>query len=86
MVIDFTTQTAPVLWALVALLLLLALVIFACVDPESAEVFFGDLQLLVATVTLAAVAIIVLSGRIKIAREIGPPVNTAGSHADARSP
>ena len=86
MVIDFTTQTAPVLWALVALLLLLALVIFASVDPESAEVFFGDLQLLVATVTLAAVALVALSGRVKIARDIGPSANPAVSHADAASP
>jgi hypothetical protein len=86
MVIDFTTQTAPVLWALFALLLLLALVIFACVDPESAEVFFGDLQLLVATVTLAALAIVVLSGRVKISREIGPPADAAVSHADAGAP
>jgi hypothetical protein len=86
MVIDFTLQTAPVLWALVALLLLLALVIFASVDPESAEVFFGDLQLLVATVTLGAVAIVVLSGRVKIAREIGPPAGAAVSHAEAGPP
>ena len=86
MVIDFTTQTGPLLWALFALLLLLALVIFACVEPELAEVFFGDLQLLVATVTLAALAIVVLSGRVRISHQIGPPADAAMSSAPAGSP
>jgi len=63
MIVDFTVQSVPALWALVALLLLLAVVLFACLDPELAEVFFSDSQLLVATVALAAVAIAVISSR-----------------------
>lgn len=71
MIIDFTAQTAPVLWALLALLLLLALVIYACIEPELAEIFLGDFQLLVATVTLAVLAIAMISGRADITRELG---------------
>ncbi len=60
MIIDFTAQTAPLFWAVVAALLILALVIFACIHPELAEVYLGDLQILVATVALAAIAIAML--------------------------
>ncbi len=63
MIVDFTVQSVPALWALVAILLLLAVVLFACLDPELAEVFFSDSQLLVATMALAAVAIAVISSR-----------------------
>ena len=70
MIIDFTAQTAPVLWALLALLLLLALVIFASIEPELAEVFLGDFQLLVAAVTLAVLAIAMFSGRADITRDL----------------
>jgi hypothetical protein len=71
MIVDFTTQTAPVLWALLAALLILALVLFACIDPELAEVYFGDVQLLVATLALAAIAIAMLSGRLDMSRQLG---------------
>ena len=70
MIIDFTAQTAPVLWALLALLLLLALVIFASIEPELAEIFLGDFQLLVAAVTLAVLAIAMFSGRADITRDL----------------
>lgn len=60
MIIDFTAQTAPLLWAVVAALLILALALFACIDPELAEVYLGDLHILVATFALAAIAIVML--------------------------
>jgi len=62
MIVDFTVQSVPAVWTLVVLLLLLAVVLFACLDPELAEVFFSDSQLVVATMALAAVAIAVISG------------------------
>ena len=71
MVIDFTVQTAPLLWAILAVLLLLALVIFASVDPDLAEIFLGDTQLLVATVALAAFAILMVSGGADWSHHLG---------------
>jgi hypothetical protein len=70
MVIDFTAQTAPLLWAILAVLLLLALVIFASLDPDLAEVFLGDTQILVATVALAAFAIVMVSGRADLTHDL----------------
>jgi hypothetical protein len=70
MVLDFTTQSAPMIWALVAALLILALVLFACIEPELAEVYLGDVQLLVATLALAAVALVLLYGRSEM-RHLG---------------
>ena len=64
MIVDFTAQTAPLLWAIIAAFLILALVLFACIEPELAEVYLGDVQLLVATLALAAIAIVLLSARI----------------------
>jgi len=72
MVVDFAAQTAPVLWGLVAILVILALVIFASVDPELAEVYFGDVQILVATLALAAVMIAFLvPARVEELRALG---------------
>jgi hypothetical protein len=72
MVIDFTAQTAPLLWAVIGTLVILALVIFTCVDPELAEVYFGEAPLLVATLALAAIAIAVLaSSRPDVSRQLG---------------
>jgi len=71
MILDFTTQSAPLLWALLAALVILALVLFACIDPELAEVYFGDVHLLVATLALAAIAIALLSGRLEMQRQFG---------------
>jgi hypothetical protein len=70
MIVDFTVQSLPTLWAVVALLGLLAVVIFACLDPELAEVFFSDSQLLVTTMALAAVAIAALSVRVQVGHEL----------------
>lgn len=72
MTIDFTAQTAPFLWAIVAALLILALVLFASLDPELAEVYFGDLQLLVATVALAAIAVAMLVSGHGGPRDLAP--------------
>jgi len=72
MVVDFAAQTAPMLWGLVAALTVLALVIFACVDPDLAEVYFGDVQILVATLALAAVMIAFLvPARVEELRALG---------------
>ena len=60
MIVDFAAQTAPVLWALAAALVILALLIFASVDPELAEVYLGDVHIFVATVALAALGMILL--------------------------
>lgn len=62
MIVDFTAHTAPALWALIAPLLLLALILFICIDPELAEVYLGDTQLFVATLALAAITVAVVSG------------------------
>jgi len=72
MVIDYTAQTAPLLWAVIGALVILALVIFACVDPELAEVYLGEAPLLVATLALAVIAIAILaSGRPDVSHELG---------------
>ena len=71
MIIDFTAQMGPVLWALIAALPVVALALFACVEPELAEVYLGDWQLLVATVTIAAIVIAVASGHAEATRQLG---------------
>ncbi len=71
MVIDFTAQTAPLLSVLIAALFIVALVLFACLEPELAEVYLGDWQLLVATVALVAFVIAVASGHAEATRELG---------------
>jgi len=63
MAIDFTVQLAPVLWAVVALLLVCTGAIAASIDLESAEVYLGHRALLVATgavivLTIAALALV----------------------------
>jgi uncharacterized Tic20 family protein len=60
MVIDFTTQMAPILWVTVALLLVVCGTIVASIDPELAEVYLGDRRFLVATVALAVLTIVAL--------------------------
>src|SRR5262245_36516287 len=72
MIVDFTAQTGPVLWALIAALVILALLIFASVAPELAEVYLGDIQILVATLALAAIGIVLLvPGRVEILHQFG---------------
>lgn len=60
MVIDFTTQMAPILWVTVALLLVAGGALVASIDPELAEVYLGDRRFLVATVALAVLTIVAL--------------------------
>jgi hypothetical protein len=62
MVIEFTAPTGPLLWALIPALLIVGLVLFACVEPELAEIYMGDWQLLAATVTLAVVVVVMVYG------------------------
>lgn len=69
MVVDFTAHAGPLLWTIIASLLILALVLFACIEPDLAEVYLGDVQLLVATLALALIAIVLLSGRFESAHQ-----------------
>jgi hypothetical protein len=71
MILDFTAQTVPLLWALIAALAILVLVLFASIEPELAEVYLGDVQLLVATLTLAAIAMVILAVRSEATRQLG---------------
>jgi len=61
MIVDFTAQMMPFLWVLAVLLVVLAAAIFACVDPELAEVYLGDPQLLFAMITVAALVVATLT-------------------------
>jgi hypothetical protein len=74
MIVDFTAQTAPFLWAIITALLILGLVLFASIEPELAEVYLGDVQLLVATLALAAIAIVMMSHRFEAPYQWGYPV------------
>jgi len=55
MLIDFTTELLPLLWALLGLLMIAAGAIIANVDPEVAELYVGDRRLLIVTAALVAV-------------------------------
>jgi len=57
MVIDFTPQLAPLLWMLIALVLILAGAILASIDPERTEVILGDSRLLIATAVICLVVV-----------------------------
>ena len=75
MFVDFAAQTAPALWVVIAAVVVLALLIFASVAPELAEVYLGDTQIIVATVALAALGIVLLvPGRIDVLHQFGPLV------------
>src|SRR6185369_17420202 len=74
MILDFTAQTAPLLWALITALTILALVLFASIEPELAEVYLGDVQLLVATLALAAIALVLVAVRSEAIRQLGVAV------------
>ena len=71
MTVDFTAQTAPYLWGIIAALLIFGLVLFAYIEPDLAEVYLGDVQLLVATLALAAIAISMLSSRFEASYQFG---------------
>ncbi len=60
MVIDFTAELAPFVWAMLGLLLMLAGAIVASIDPDVALVYLGDRRLLVAAVALAVVTVVAL--------------------------
>jgi hypothetical protein len=72
MVIDFTAQLAPLLWGMVALLLVLGGAILASVDFEAAEIYLGQRTLLLATAALLALTIAALAlARTDIAAHLG---------------
>jgi hypothetical protein len=58
MVIDFTAELAPILWAIVALLLFLGGAIVATFEAEVAEIYLGNRGLLVAVTALLVVTIV----------------------------
>lgn len=61
MIVDFTAQMSPMLWALGVLLLVLAVAIFASMEPDLAEVYLGEPQLLFAMITVAALVVATLT-------------------------
>jgi hypothetical protein len=67
MIVDFTPGLAPLLWGILALLLVSTGAIVASIDPEAAEIYLGDRRLLVAT---AAVAVLTLLALIATSSEI----------------
>ncbi len=56
MSIDLTTQMAPVLWLLIALMLVFAGAILASVDPDRTETVLGDRRVLFGAATLGMLA------------------------------
>jgi hypothetical protein len=75
MIIDLTAQFTPLIWGLLCVLMLLSGAILASVDPEVAEIYFGDRRLLFATAALAVVALAALvAARPEIAAAFGLPV------------
>jgi hypothetical protein len=75
MFIDLTAQLAPLLWAILALLLVSAGAIVASIDPEIAEIYLGDRRLLVATAAVAVLTLVALVvARPDIAAGFGLPV------------
>ena len=75
MIIDFTAELAPLLWTLLALLLVFAGAIVASIDPEVAEIYLGDRRLLVATAAVAVLTLVALIvARPEIAAGFGLPV------------
>jgi hypothetical protein len=70
MILDFTAQTVPLLWVLIAALALMALIVFACIDPELAEVYLGDWQLVAAAVALAVLLVVIGSAHTAAAHQL----------------
>ena len=60
MIIDFTAELAPLLWGILAILLILTGAIVAAVDPETVETYIGDGRLLALTAALATVTLLAL--------------------------
>jgi hypothetical protein len=75
MIIDFTADLAPLLWCILALLLMSTGAIVASMDPEAAEIYLGDRRLLVATAAVALVTLVALiAARPDIAAGFGLPL------------
>jgi hypothetical protein len=70
MTVDFTAQTIPILWVLIATLALMALIVVACIEPELAEVYLGDWQLFIAAVALAALLVVIGSEHADAAHQL----------------
>jgi hypothetical protein len=61
MVIDLTNELAPVLWAIVGLLLMTGGAIAANIDTEVAEIYHDNRRMIVIVATLAIVVLAVLA-------------------------
>jgi hypothetical protein len=57
MVIDLTAELAPLLWAMLGLLMIAAGGIISNLDPEVVEIYVGERRLLVVTTVLAIVTL-----------------------------
>jgi hypothetical protein len=57
MVVDFTAHAPLLVWSLGAALVALVLALIACVDPELAEIYLGEVPVFVATLAFATLAL-----------------------------
>lgn len=74
MIIDMTEQLAPILWAMVGLLLFLGGAIVANFEAEAVEVYFGNRGMLVVTAAVVVVTIVgLVVVRPDLAVQIGIP-------------
>ena len=65
MIIDFTRQTEPYFWVLsVMLVVSLAILLFAGLEPELTEVYLGEVHLLVTALAVAAM-VVALAGQLQ---------------------
>lgn len=60
MIIDFTAELAPLLWAMLGVLMIAAGGIISNIDPEVIEIYVGERRLLVVSTVLAVVTLGVL--------------------------
>jgi uncharacterized membrane protein YccC len=71
MIADFTAQAGLLWWVLVPALLSVGVALFAFVEPELAEVYLGDWQILFATVALVAIVVVIVSLHAPAPRALG---------------
>ncbi len=67
MIVDCTAQTDALVWGIIIASLMLGLALFVSFEPELAEVYLGNVQLLLVTLALIAIAVAMLSAGIATA-------------------
>ncbi|MEO8605663.1 MAG: hypothetical protein ABI629_24050, partial [bacterium] len=60
MIVDFTVHASLVVWTLGAALVALSLTLIACLDPELAEIYLGEIPLFVATLAVTTLALVAM--------------------------